>query len=419
MDLSQLDPDALQKMAEVAAAAEQQNQQPMSIDEEYELWKSNVPMMYDFVSETRSIWPSLTLQWLPQHNLVASRNRQHMIIGTHTSNEEQNYLKIGAIDLPDEIVQGTKANSDDNELDDYPIANVKIVKKFAHQGEITRARYMPADDNIIATINGNGKIFLYDRSKEGDEACLSILKYHSENGYGLSFNQQEKNKLLSGSDDSNIAIWDISNFEKEIKPLYTVESAHSDIVNDVKWHTFDSNLFGSVSEDSTLKLFDQRTQESTHTIPCKQPYNTLNFSPFSRNLFAAAGVDNLVYLYDLRNTTQPLFAMTGHEDAVTGLEFDPSNDGILVSAGADRRVIVWDLEQIGSEQQQDELEDGAPEILMIHAGHRSAVNDISINPNIPWLTASVEEENIVQVWKCSSNIPRIGGEPKVDLNILL
>lgn len=417
MDLSNLDPEALQKMAEVAAAAEQQNQQPMNIDEEYDLWKSNVPMMYDFVSETRMTWPSLTLEWLPQHNLVSSRNRQHMIIGTHTSGEEQNYLKIGAVDLPDEIVQGTKGETNDDS-EDFPIANVKIVKKFAHEEEITRARYMPSDDNIIATINGSGKIFIYDRSKDSDEALLSTLNYHTENGYGLSFSPLEKNRLLSGSDDSNIALWDISSFGKQIKPVHTLESAHNDIVNDVKWHMFDSNLFGSVSEDSTMKLFDQRTQEVTNTIVCKQAYNTLAFSPFSRNLFAAAGTEGLVYIYDLRNTAQPLYAMTGHEDAVTSLEFDPLNDGIIVSAGSDRRAIVWDIEEIGSEQQQDEIEDGAPEILMIHAGHRSAVNDISINPNIPWITASAEEENIVQVWKCSSNIPRIGGEPKVDLSIL-
>ncbi|KAL3235267.1 Histone acetyltransferase type B subunit 2 [Nakaseomyces bracarensis] len=417
-NLSSLGPEALQKMAEVAAAAEQQNQQPMSIDEEYELWKSNVPAMYDFVSETRMTWPSLTLEWLPQHNLVSSRNRQQMIIGTHTSGEEQNYLKVGAVDLPDEIVQATKENSSEADDGEFPIANVKIIKKFPHEEEITRARYMPADDNIIATINGSGKMFIYDRSKDSEEGLLSTLSYHTENGYGLSFNPLEENKLLSGSDDSNVAIWDISRFEKDIKPLFTIEAAHNDIVNDVKWHMFDSNIFGTVAEDSTMKLFDQRSQKETISVTSKQAYNTLAFSPFARNLFAAAGTENLVYLYDMRNTAQPLYAMTGHEDAVTSLEFDPSNDGIIVSAGADRRVIVWDIEEIGAEQQQDELEDGAPEILMIHAGHRSAINDISINPNIPWLTASTEEENIVQVWKCSSNIPRIGGAPNVDLSIL-
>lgn len=415
----QLDPSALQKMAEVAAAAEQQSNEPMTVDEEYELWKSNVPMLYDFVSETRLTWPTLTVEWLPQKNLVAARTRQQLILGTHTSGEEQNYLKIGAVDLPVEVTENSKKDREiDEEDEDMVVSNVKIVKKFPHDGEITRARYMPQDDNIIATINGEGKIFIYDRSKNGVDALLSTLEYHTENGYGLAFNANEKYSLLSGSDDSNIALWDIGNFEKNIKPTITFEDAHTDIINDVKWHSSEAHIFGSVSEDSTMKLFDKRSSQIIHNINTKKPYNTLAFSPFSSNLFAAAGTDNLVYLYDIRDVSNPLYAMTGHEDAVTAIEFDPNNDGILYSSGSDRRTIVWDLQEIGAEQTQDEIEDGSPEVLMIHAGHKTSINDIAVNPNINWLVASAEEDNIVQIWKCSSNIPRIGGEPEVDLSIL-
>ena len=89
-----------------------------------------------------------------------------------------------------------------------------------------------------------------------------------------------------------------------------------------------------------------------------------------------------------------------------------------MSSGEDRRVIMWDLMEIGAEQVPDDADDGSPEVVMIHAGHRSPVNDFSMNPNIPWLMASAEEENIVQVWKCSSKLPRVGGLPKVDDSVL-
>ena len=68
--------------------------EPLSVDEEYDLWRSNVPLMYDFVSETELVWPSLTIQWLPYGKGPVSRNTQQMILGTHTSGEEPNYLKI-------------------------------------------------------------------------------------------------------------------------------------------------------------------------------------------------------------------------------------------------------------------------------------------------------------------------------------
>lgn len=383
---------------------------PLSIDEEYELWRSNVPLMYDFVSETNLTWPTLTLEWLPGNSYS---NRQELILGTHTSEEEPNYLKIAAIDLPDEIVPG----KEDRERDGFTKSNIKIIKKFKHEQEVTRARYMPQDNNLIATINGSGTVFLYDRSKDGDEGLLSSLDFHEDNGYGLSFNPVDKGKLLSGSDDSKIALWNITN--NTTKPVSTWESCHQDGVNDCKWHELDGNTFGSVSEDCTLQLHDQRVKDSvTDKIKTVSAFNTIAFSKHSTNLFAAAGTDSLIYLYDSRRTGSVLHTMSGHEGNVTNLEFYAAKDGIVMSSGEDRRVIMWDLMEIGAEQVPDDADDGSPEVVMIHAGHRSPVNDFSMNPNIPWLMASAEEENIVQVWKCSSKLPRVGGLPRVDDSVL-
>lgn len=389
---------------------EDQLDKPLSIDEEYELWKSNVPLMYDFVSETKLTWPSLTLEWLPHSK---NDNRQEMIIGTHTSEEEQNYLKIAAIELPDEIMPGKEAA----DLEEPARSNIKISKKFKHEEEVIRARYMPQASNIIATINGSGTVYLYDRSKDAEHGLLSTLKFHKENGYGLAFNPNDEGKLLSGSDDATVALWDIK-LGKEL-PVATWPTTHSAIVNDCKWHEFDKNIFGSVSEDSTLQLHDQRMEDSViDKILWKSPFNTLAFSKHSKNLFAAAGTDSMIYLYDARRTSKPLHLMPGHEGAVTNLEFYAQQDGIIMSSGDDRRVIIWDLAEIGAEQVPDDADDGSPEVMMIHAGHRSPVNDFSMNPNIPWLMASTEEENIIQVWKCSSKLPRVGGTPSIDCSML-
>lgn len=385
---------------------QEQPEEPLSIEQEYELWRSNVPLMYDFVSETKLTWPSLTLQWLPGSS---TDTRQHIILGTHTSEEEQNYLKIAALDLPEEIVDAEQTSQRTR-------SNIKITKKFKHDGEITRARYMPQDSNIIATINGGGKISVYDRSKDMNDALISTFEYHQDNGYGLSFNPSVKGELLSCSDDSTIALWDIS--KQSSDPISSWTEAYSDVVNDCKWHEFEENLFGSVSEDSKLLLHDKRSQESIATIISKEAYNTLAFSKHSTNLFAAAGTDSNIYLYDRRNISKTLHVMAGHEEAVSSLEFYGEQDGILLSGSSDRRAILWDLAEIGAEQQPDEADDGCPELLMIHAGHRSAINDISIHPSIPWLMASVEEENVIQVWKCSKKLQRIGGTPSVYINML-
>lgn len=403
----------------------------LSVDEEYNLWRSNVPLMYDFVSETELVWPSLTIQWLPHGKGPISRNIQQMILGTHTSGEEPNYLKIAAITLPDEVVDSDEDDTDgmsidrndqvyenDNSKDkeDYVQSNIRIMQKFQHEEEVNRARYMPQNPNIIATINGLGLVSIFDRDSDQCKA-IKTLKYHKDNGYGLSFNPNWEGYLLSGSDDHTIALWDLN---KDAKPVHIWgEGIHKDIVNDCKWNEFNKNIFGSVSEDLTLKIHDLRSNDrhnfdSSISFSSECVFNTIAFSKHSEYLFGAAGTDSYVHLFDMRKIQEPLHSMSGHQDAVTNLEFFEHKDGILMSSGSDRRAIIWDINEIGKEQVFDDAEDASPEVVMIHGGHKSPVNDMSINSNIPWLMATCEENNIVQVWKGSKRLPTIGGLPKLN-----
>ncbi|SCU81921.1 LAMI_0B08218g1_1 [Lachancea mirantina] len=385
------------------------SQEEISADQEYELWKSNVPLMYEFVSETKLLWPSLTIQWLPDGG--AEDNKQNMLVGTHTSHEEENYVKIASIDLPSEVL-GKSA-----EIEDHPVqSKIRITKKFPHEEEVTRARYCPQKPEIIATINGQGKVFVYDRSLAKEAGLKLSLSFHQENGYGLDFNPNVTEELLSCSDDSTIAIWDVN--QNDASAPVTAIRAHTDIVNDCKWHYFDSNILGSVSEDKALIFHDKRSDLPIFKLLQNEPFNTLAFSKHSNFLFAAAGIDSSVYLYDRRNPEVPLHAMDGHQDAVSSLEFSPHKDGIVCSSGADRRVIFWDIKQIGVEQAPDDAADGAPELLMIHAGHKSGVNEFSFNPNVPWLMASAEENNIVHVWKPCKRLTDPDARPDYDIHSL-
>lgn len=223
-------------------------EKPLSVDEEYDLWKSNVPLMYDFVSETRLTWPSLTVQWLPTpvQELDGGFIKQELIIGTHTSGEEENYLKFAEINLPKEILSNEDPQEEAGE--EYqsslpaPRSNIRITAKYEHEEEITRARYMPQDPNIVATINGQGTVFLYSRS----EGLQSTLKFHKDNGYALSFSTLVKGRLLSGSDDHTVALWEVGSGGDPTKPVRTWNDLHSDIINDNKWHNFNKDLFGTV-----------------------------------------------------------------------------------------------------------------------------------------------------------------------------
>jgi histone-binding protein RBBP4 len=61
---------------------------------------------------------------------------------------------------------------------------------------------------------------------------------------------------------------------------------------------------------------------------------------------------------------------------------------------------VWDLSQIGGIQTPD-AENGVQEMLFIHGGHTSKINDLSLHPCHEMMIASVAHDNLFHVWKMS------------------
>lgn len=49
-------------------------------------------------------WPSLTVEWLPGKTETEGANftQQRLLLGTHTSSDEQNYLMVADVRLPKE-----------------------------------------------------------------------------------------------------------------------------------------------------------------------------------------------------------------------------------------------------------------------------------------------------------------------------
>lgn len=141
------------------------------VDAEYKIWKKNTPFLYDFVLTHSLEWPSLTVEWLPQRSKPLTKNAvQHeLLLGTHTSSGEQNYLMVATCVLPNntEVLTDNSNNNNDNndennnattttvpetalrydddrkELGGYgdaggDVGKIEIRMKIKHEGEVNR-----------------------------------------------------------------------------------------------------------------------------------------------------------------------------------------------------------------------------------------------------------------------------------------
>lgn len=393
------------------------------INEEYKVWKKNTPFLYDLVITHALEWPSLTVQWLPNKEIVQDKeySKQKMVLGTHTSDGEQNYLMIAEVQLPleDSELDARQYDDEHNEVGGYGSGQgkVNIIQQMNHDGEVNRARHMPQNPFFIATKTISADVYVFDYSKHPskptpDGVCRPnlILKGHRTEGYGLAWSPYMPGHLLSGSDDAQICLWDIqaNTTKQNILHAKTIYSEHQGVVEDVAWHCHHADIFGSVSDDKQLILWDIRRPPTQAIMVAAEAHmaevNCIAFNPLNPNILATGSADKTVALHDWRNLSQRLHVFESHTDEVFQIGWSPKNETILASCGADRRIMVWDLSRIGDEQSPDDAEDGPPELLFIHGGHTSKVSDFSWNTNDDWVMASVAEDNILQVWQMASNV---------------
>ena len=89
--------------------------------EDYKIWKKNSPFFYDTLYSHALTWPSLTVEWMPTRVVPFGEHSDHtvqkLLLGTHTSNDEQNYLQIVSVKIPMESSKDTR-DYKDNILDD-------------------------------------------------------------------------------------------------------------------------------------------------------------------------------------------------------------------------------------------------------------------------------------------------------------
>mmetsp|Transcript_29966 Transcript_29966/g.41828 ORF Transcript_29966/g.41828 Transcript_29966/m.41828 type:complete len:439 (-) Transcript_29966:88-1404(-) len=401
------------------------------INEEYKIWKKNTPFLYDIVMTHALEWPSLTVQWLPDKVTPPDKDYsiQRLILGTHTSDNENNHLMIAEIRLPleeTEIDARTYANAPDgkdgsekSEYGGYGGASGKfeIIQMINHNGEVNRARYMPQNPNIIATKSSHAEVLVFDKtkhdskpSKDGVCAPNLTLTGHTQEGYGLAWSPHKSGHLLSGSDDTTICMWDINGATKSNTTLDALSkfTFHKSVVEDVSWHKVNENLFASCSDDKAFCVWDIRAASNTPTHAVTDAHtrevNCVAFNPFSEYLLLTGSADNTVGLWDLRNLKTKLHSFESHVDQVFTVDWSPFSETVMASCGADCRVNVWDLSKIGEEQDMEDAEDGPPELLFIHGGHTDKIADFSWNANDDWVVASVADDNVLQVWQMAENI---------------
>lgn len=151
------------------------------------------------------------------------------------------------------------------------------------------------------------------------------------NGNGIYCLQYDMEKVVSGSRDNTIKIWDMKS-----RVCHRVMEGHTGSVLCLQ---FDDTKVVSGSSDATVRVWDIKTGE------CKQVISDHSQSVlhlrFDKTRLVTCSKDHTVRLWTIGAdgmSFRPQFQLTGHRAAVNVVEFD---DTYIVSASGDRTIRIW------------------------------------------------------------------------------
>ncbi|GME81555.1 unnamed protein product [Ambrosiozyma monospora] len=411
----------------------EESEEPTEAEINYKTWKKNAPMLYQYIQTRSQVWPSLTIQWLPDvDNHSPDSTNQRLLLGTYSSGFNKfESLSLYQLKLPHTITANTISETLSMDTDFSPEKNefvysqhtdkfkngFSLMQRIPHRGDINKAKYMPQNPNLIATATNLGDLLVFDRTKKPnnfDESTISTtkqyedikLKFHNADTWGLDWNSHIEGQLVSGSNDGMLALWDITKVEKsadrQLEPILE-RPLHDYSINCVEFNASNSHLVGSVGDDNMFKMTDLRQPSSSsnqETLSYKHDskLNVLNFNSFNPFGLAIGDEGGQLSLFDLRSLQKPIIQINkAHDDSITQLKWNPELKSTLLSCSLDGSVKLWDFAKSETSNDQSQL-------IFKHGGHLHGVNDADWNPNDCHMVASCSDDNTVQIWKPTKSV---------------
>lgn len=141
-------------------------------------------------------------------------------------------------------------------------------------------------------------------------------------------------RLVSGSDDFTLFLWDPENSKKPLARL----TGHQQLINDVKFSP-DGRILASASFDKSIKLWQAKTGQFICTLRGHvQAVYMISFSADSR-LIVSGSADSTLKLWNVQMKKLEI-DLPGHADEVYAVDW--STDGARVASGGKDKVLkLW------------------------------------------------------------------------------
>lgn len=198
--------------------------------------------------------------------------------------------------------------------------------------------YRRQTKNLAAAGYMNPDILLWDLDVIDVLEPIETLSGHTDAVIDISWNHHVKDIIASGSADKHVRLWNLD----ECKSISNIKLSGK--VSALEFGLYEQFLLLAGDLNKNVSVIDTRTSSVIGKWKLTGEVEKVRWIPTDHSKFLVSDDQGYVYCFDVRKvkTDKPEVKFHAHEISVTGLEFSPESDNMLVTASADDTVKVWD-----------------------------------------------------------------------------
>ncbi|KAF2238944.1 WD40 repeat-like protein [Viridothelium virens] len=379
---------------------------------------------YEMLHNLEPTWPCLSLDII-KDNLGDERKSYpatvYAVAGTQAARgrERENQLLVMKLSGLSRMDRGQEDDSDDDDTDDEENADPILETKTIPTGSCTnrvRAHQVPAasgtnSTTLTAAMTESGQVLIHNISSElasFDTPGMATSSQHAQplgtvrahaktEGYAVDWSPViAEGKLLTGDVNGRIfttTIGEGGQVTTDKEPF----TGHKGTVEELQWSPVERSVFASAGNDGTVRIWDLRSKsrKSMLNVPISSTdVNVLSWSHQNAHLLASGADDGQWAVWDLRqwkpNSSKgsldptPVASFDFHKEQITSIEWHPTDDSIVAVAAGDNTLSLWDLAvELDDDESRNTagVRDVPPQLLFVH--YMDQVKEAHWHPQIP------------------------------------
>lgn len=385
---------------------------------------------YEMLHTLEAPWPCLSLDVIRDglgDNRKSYPATVYAVAGTQAAGGRGNdnqmmVMKLSGLSRMDNGQVGSDSeDGSDDEADTDPILETKSLplksttnRIRAHQ--CPRASSSTSPTTLTASMMETGEVLIHDITKQLDafdnpgstippsatKPVSTIRSHKNTEGYAVDWSPHQVHApgtVITGDVSGKIFMTtrnEAGSFSTDSQPFTSANST----VEELQWSPSERSVFAAAGTDGCVKIFDTRSKGKKPALTVQvssTDVNVMSWSHQTAHLLASGHDDGEWAVWDLRQwkpsagggkVANPKSAAVAsfnfHKEQITGLEWHPTDDSIVLVAAGDNTMTLWDLAvELDDEESRDTagVRDVPPQLLFVH--YMDQVKEGHWHPQIP------------------------------------